>query len=126
MVILKSFLAGFITSNLVEKTLVSAIKSAKTIVLPLMLLSVANTFIVPLLVHFNLRIHLLNLDSLQFILGRHQPYLSQCFITSRYTDICIICIPEFSKSRLNFKHFQKKDDAHSLFIFEARACEKRG
>ena len=32
----------------------------------------------------------------------------------------------FSKSRLNFEHFQKKDDAHSLFISEATACEKRG
>ena len=32
----------------------------------------------------------------------------------------------FSKSRLNFEHFQKKDDAHSLFICEATACEKRG
>ena len=31
----------------------------------------------------------------------------------------------FSKYRLNFEHFQKKDDAHSLFIFEARACEER-
>ena len=30
-----------------------------------------------------------------------------------------------SKYRLNFEHFQKKDDAHSLFIFEARACEER-
>ena len=28
----------------------------------------------------------------------------------------------FSKSRVNFKHFQKKDDAHSLFISEATAC----
>ena len=34
--------------------------------------------------------------------------------------------PAFSKSRLNFEHFQKKDDAHSLFICEATACEKRG
>ena len=34
--------------------------------------------------------------------------------------------PAFSKSSLNFEHFQKKDDAHSLFIFEATACEKRG
>ena len=34
--------------------------------------------------------------------------------------------PAFSKSRLNFEHFQKKDDAHSLFISEATACEKRG
>ena len=34
--------------------------------------------------------------------------------------------PAFSKSRLNFEHFQKKDDAHSLFICEAKACEKRG
>ena len=31
----------------------------------------------------------------------------------------------FSKSRLNFEHFQKKDDAHSLFISEGTACEKR-
>ena len=31
----------------------------------------------------------------------------------------------FSKSRLNFEHFQKEDDAHSLFICEATACEKR-
>ena len=34
--------------------------------------------------------------------------------------------PAFSKSSLNFEHFQKKDDAHSLFISEATACEKRG
>ena len=34
--------------------------------------------------------------------------------------------PAFSKSRLNFEHFQKKDEAHSLFISEACACEKRG
>ena len=32
----------------------------------------------------------------------------------------------FSKSRLGFQYFQKKDDAHSLFISEATACEKRG
>ena len=32
----------------------------------------------------------------------------------------------FSKSSLNFEHFQKKDDAHSLFISEATSCEKRG
>ena len=32
----------------------------------------------------------------------------------------------FSKSRLNFEHFQKKDDGHSLFICDATACEKRG
>ena len=34
--------------------------------------------------------------------------------------------PAFSKCRLNFEHFQKKDEAHSLFISEATACEKRG
>ena len=34
--------------------------------------------------------------------------------------------PAFSKSRLNFETFQKKDDAHTLFICEATACEKRG
>ena len=32
----------------------------------------------------------------------------------------------FSKSRLNFEYFQKKDDAHTLFISEATVCEKRG
>ena len=32
----------------------------------------------------------------------------------------------FSKSRWNFEYFQKKDDAHSLFISGATACEKRG
>ena len=32
----------------------------------------------------------------------------------------------FSKSRLNFEDFQKKDDFHSSFISEATACEKRG
>ena len=32
----------------------------------------------------------------------------------------------FSTVRLNFEYFQKKDDAHSLFISEATACEKRG
>ena len=31
----------------------------------------------------------------------------------------------FSKSRLNFEHFQTKDDAHSLFISEGTSCEKR-
>ena len=33
---------------------------------------------------------------------------------------------EFSKSWLNFEHFEKKDDPHRLFIFEATACENRG
>ena len=32
----------------------------------------------------------------------------------------------FSKSRLNIAYFQKKYDAHSLFIAQAPACEKRG
>ena len=32
----------------------------------------------------------------------------------------------FSKSRLSFEYFQKKDGAHSLFICEATASEKRG
>ena len=31
----------------------------------------------------------------------------------------------FSKSSLNFEYFQKKDDAHTLFICGATACEKR-
>ena len=32
----------------------------------------------------------------------------------------------FSKSRLSFEYFQKKDDADSLFISQATACAKRG
>ena len=32
----------------------------------------------------------------------------------------------FSKSRLNFEYFQKNNDAHSLFISEATACQMRG
>ena len=32
----------------------------------------------------------------------------------------------FSKSRLSFEYFQIKDDAHTLFISEATACEKHG
>ena len=35
-------------------------------------------------------------------------------------------VSAFLKSRLNFEYFQKKDDAQSLFISEATACEKRG
>ena len=31
----------------------------------------------------------------------------------------------FSKSSLNFEHFQKKEDAHSLFLCGATAFEKR-
>ena len=34
--------------------------------------------------------------------------------------------PAFPKSKLNFEHFQQKDDAQSLFICEATVCEKRG
>ena len=30
----------------------------------------------------------------------------------------------FSKSRLNFEYFQKKYDAHSLFISDSTACKK--
>ena len=32
----------------------------------------------------------------------------------------------FSKSRLSFEYFKKKDDAHSFFLSEATAREKRG
>ena len=35
-------------------------------------------------------------------------------------------LSEFSKSRLDFEYFQKKHDAHRLFISEATACEKPG
>ena len=45
---------------------------------------------------------------------------------SQKLKTCSEFFPAFSKSRLNFEHFQKKDDAHTLFICEATACEKRG
>ena len=32
----------------------------------------------------------------------------------------------FSKPKLNFKHFQKKDDLHSLFISESTASVNCG
>ena len=32
----------------------------------------------------------------------------------------------FSKSRLSFEYFVKKNDTHSLFISKATACENRG
>ena len=32
----------------------------------------------------------------------------------------------FSKCTLNFEHFEKKDDPHSLFISEITHSEKRG
>ena len=32
----------------------------------------------------------------------------------------------FSKSGLNFEHFEKKDDPHSLFISEPTTCKNRG
>ena len=32
----------------------------------------------------------------------------------------------FSKSKLKFEHFKKKDDPHTLFIYDSTACEKRG
>ena len=32
----------------------------------------------------------------------------------------------FSESGLNFEHFEKKDDPHSLFISEATTCKNRG
>ena len=31
-----------------------------------------------------------------------------------------------SKSNLSFEHFETKDGLRSLFICEAKACEKRG
>ena len=36
------------------------------------------------------------------------------------------CFPAVSKFWLDFEHFQKKHDAHSLFISEVRACENHG
>ena len=34
--------------------------------------------------------------------------------------------PPFSKSRLNFEHFQKKDDLHGFFISETTSPENHG
>ena len=49
----------------------------------------------------------------------HMQLSQKLKILSRFFNV-------FSKSRLSFEYFQKKDDAHSLFISEATACEKRG
>ena len=60
---------------------------------------------------------LLNRDNLTqpipTILSRKQKAFSQFFLA-------------FSKSTLNFEHFQKKDDPHSLFISYITHSEKRG
>ena len=40
--------------------------------------------------------------------------------------ICPEFFSSFLKSKLNFEHFQKKDDRHSAFISEATVCEKCG
>ena len=48
----------------------------------------------------------------------------QMELSKKVTTFSRFLLP-FSKFRLNFEHFQKKDDAPSLFIFEATACEKR-
>ena len=60
---------------------------------------------------------LLNRDNLKqpirTILSQNNKAFSPFFLT-------------FSKSTLNFEHFQKKDDPRSLFISEITHSEKRG
>ena len=60
---------------------------------------------------------LLNRDNLrqpiQMQLSQKQKLFSQFF-------------PVILKSRLNFEHFQKKDDHHSWYIAEITDSEKRG
>ena len=46
-------------------------------------------------------------------------------LSQKLKNFSYICLA-FSKSRVNFEHFQKKDDAHSLLISEGTACENRG
>ena len=46
-------------------------------------------------------------------------------LSQKLKNFCWFC-STFSKSRLNSEYFQKTEEAHSLFIFEATACEKRG
>ena len=46
-------------------------------------------------------------------------------LSQKVTTLSGFFLP-FSKFRLNFENFQKKDDAPSLFICGATACEKRG
>ena len=48
----------------------------------------------------------------------HMQLSQKLKILSRFFNV-------FSKSRLSLEYFQKKDDAHSLLISEATACEKR-
>ena len=71
-------------------------------------------------------VNLLTADEKYSLLNRD--YLSQHFQIqlSQKRKMLSEFFFAFSKSRLNFKHFQKKDDPHSWCIFELTDCEKRG
>ena len=60
---------------------------------------------------------LLNRDNLT------QPIRTQL---SQKQNACAQSFLAFSKSTLNFEHFEKNDDNHSLFISEITHSEKRG
>ena len=60
---------------------------------------------------------LLNIDNLT------QPILTQL---SQKRHAFSETFLEFSKSTLNFEHFQTKDDLHGRFISEITHSEKRG
>ena len=49
----------------------------------------------------------------------HMQLSKKLKIFSRFINV-------FSKSRLSFEYFQKKEDANTLFISEVTAYEKRG
>ena len=58
----------------------------------------------------------------------NREYLTQPIQMQLSVKLKIFCqfLSAFSTSRLNFEHFEKKHDPHSLFISEDAACEKRG
>ena len=60
---------------------------------------------------------LLNRDNLRQPIGMHLSQIQKAFR--------LFFLP-FSKSLLNFEHFQKKDDPHSFLISEIMHSGKRG
>ena len=45
---------------------------------------------------------------------------------SKKQQTCAQFLSFFLKSTLIFQHFEKKDDPHSLCIFQITTCERRG
>ena len=71
-------------------------------------------------------VNTLTADDKYSLLNRHnlrQPILTPLYQKHKAFSQFFLA---FSKSTLNFEHFQKKYDPHSLFISEITHSEKRG